>query len=153
MLTPQRTVKPNQFNDTQHQQNQQKTPNNQLLQKVKRHRVVSEVPYQMLWRKEEPTTSSSNNNNNFSLEYIQYVIYLAVAKSLHSRFWNNSSSSGSLNVIFCQWIDSTWNKLLTKFHEISFWTAGSEHVLPSWISNWNMKKDLKNSHTNKKKQS
>ena len=59
--------------------------------------------------------------------------YLAVAKSLHSRFWNNLSSSGSLNEIFCQWIDQTWNKLLMKFHEIQFWTAGSEHVLPSWI--------------------
>jgi hypothetical protein len=75
VLTPQRTVKPNQFNETPHQQNQQKTPNNQLLQKVKRHRVPVEVPYQMLWRKEEPTTTSSNNNNDFSLEYIQYVIY------------------------------------------------------------------------------
>ena len=44
-------------------------------------------------------------------------IYLAVAKSLHSRFLNNSSSRTPFDVIFRQLIDATWNIFVMKFHQ------------------------------------
>ena len=38
-----------------------------------------------------------------------YRWYLTVGECIHSQIWNNSGSDGSINVIFCEWIEQILN--------------------------------------------
>jgi hypothetical protein len=44
--------------------------------------------------------------------------YLAVGECMHSQIWNNSGSDGSINVIFCEWIEQILNNYFMKFYQI-----------------------------------
>ena len=47
--------------------------------------------------------------------------YLAVGECMHSQIWNNSGSDGSINVIFCEWIEQILNNYFMKFYQICVW--------------------------------
>ena len=48
----------------------------------------------------------------------KYTWYLAVGECMHSQIWNNSGSNGSINVIFCEWIEQILNNYFMKFYQI-----------------------------------
>ena len=51
-------------------------------------------------------------------QFLDGMAYLAVGECMHSQIWNNSGSDGSINVVFCEWIEQILNNCFMKFYQI-----------------------------------